>query len=323
MNAKAADVKRWRDRFPGRRFVEVNGVDLHYERQGIGPPVLLVHGLGDSLATWRGVASALAAEGFDVIALDLKGSGRSERPFPSDWSTSALVEEIAGFLAALRVERAAVAGVSYGGLLSLLLAARHPERVSSLVICNALAFPYPRRTPIGLSLARLPGVDRIAPWLLSRRGLEAIYREWNFSPGYHGTVERTAEHWRHLSLPGGRRAFLALINGIDPRDVMEAPEVYPEIDAPTLILWGDRDRWFPLEQAHRLRKTLPRAALRIVPGAAHLFMEEDPPLFVRPVAAFLRRDAPSRRIAARTAISSSRRRTPSYRSSGSIPRRRS
>lgn len=282
-------MKRWRDRFPGRTFVNVGGVDLHYEREGKGPAVLLVHGLGDSHATWRACVTPLAKKGFDVIAIDLKGSGYSEKPADSDYSTRALIDEMAQVLDKLKIKKAVIAGVSYGGHLALRFAVVHRERTSALIVCNALAYAEPINVPFDLTVARMPGFRHIAHWFLSHRGLLKTYRQWNFTGAYDGIAERVAEHWRFLSMPGGRRAYLALVHGIDERLVRAAEREHGSITAATLLLWGGVDPWFPVVQAQRLKKAIRGAKLLVVPNGSHHFMEESPTAFVSRAAPFLAR----------------------------------
>lgn len=280
---------RWRERFPERTFVQVGGFDLHYERKGKGRPVLLVHGLGDSTLTWRGSARLLAKAGFDVIAIDLRGSGYSEKPVGADMSTHALVEELANAIDLLNLERPAIAGVSYGGLLALLLAARHPGKVSALIICNALAYPEPVNLPLDLRLARNPMLNAVGHWVMSRRGLEKTFRLWNYNDGWDGLTTRVDEHWKQLNLPNGRRAFMALVRGFDQSVVERAALLYPMIRVPTLLLWGEREKWFPKEQGEKLKRAIHKSKLVIVKKGMHLFMEEDPALFAKHAVPFLKR----------------------------------
>jgi len=284
-------VKRWRDRFPDKTFVLVGGLDLHYERSGkkTGRPVLLVHGLGDSTLTWRGVARLLGKAGFDVVAIDLRGSGYSEKPLGADMTTHALVEELANVIDLLELDRPAVCGVSYGGLLALLLAARHANRVGALIVSNALAYPEPVNLPLDLRLARHPLLNGFGHWVMNRRALEATFRAWNFNEGYAGVVDRVDEHWRQLNLPNGKRAFMALVRGFDETVIARGAALYPMIRVPTLLLWGEREKWFPREQAERLVRAIKGAKLQIVPGGMHLFMEEDPRAFSTRAIPFLKK----------------------------------
>lgn len=289
--------QRWRDRFPERTFVQVGGLDLHYERAGKGRPVLLLHGLGDSTVMWRGSAKLLAKAGFDVIAIDLRGSGYSEKVLGADMTTHALVEEVANVIDLMRLDRPAVAGVSYGGLLSLLVSARHPGKVGALIVCNALAYPEPVNLPLDLKLARHPVLNAVGHWVMSRRGLENTFRAWNYNDGWAGLATRVDEHWKQLNLPNGRRAFMALVRGFDEAVVERAARLYPMIRVPTLLLWGEREKWFPKEQGEKLARAIPGSKLVIVKKGMHLFMEEDPALFARHAVPFLLRALKTRATA--------------------------
>lgn len=280
---------RWRDRFPGRTFLQVGGLDIHYERKGKGRPVLLIHGLGDSTLTWRGSQKLLSRAGFDVVAIDLRGSGWSERRPGVDMTTHALVEELANFIDLIGLDRPAVAGVSYGGLLALLLATRHPGKVGALIVCNAIAYSEPINLPLDLKLARHPVLNAVGHWVMSRRGLEKTFRAWNFNDGWKGVAARVDEHWEQLNLPHGRRAFMALVRGFDEAVVERAARLYPMIRVPTLLLWGEREKWFPKEQGEKLAKAIPKSKLVVVKKGMHLFMEEDPALFVKYALPFLKK----------------------------------
>ena len=123
----------------------VNGVRLHWVTAGdaSGPLVVLLHGFPDFWYGWRHQLPALAAAGFRVVAVDLRGYNLSERPpRVEDYSRDALADDVAALVAHLGAERAAIVGHDWGGLIAWHLAARHPGRVARLVVLNA---PHPAR----------------------------------------------------------------------------------------------------------------------------------------------------------------------------------
>ena len=109
------------------KTIALSGVKVHYVEAGQGPVVLLLHGLGSSLDTWRRNVEPLADAGFTVLAPDLPGHGDSEKPDALDYGPRTAVDFTGQFLSALGVERASLVGNSAGGLVAALFALENPE----------------------------------------------------------------------------------------------------------------------------------------------------------------------------------------------------
>jgi len=120
------------------KYVDVSGYRLHYTEAGSGPPIILLHGLGADLRTWRLVTPVLARR-FHVYALDQLGFGQSEKPQIS-YRVGTLVDSLNGFLAAVRIDKASVVGNSLGGWVAAMFAATHPERLDKLVLVDAAGY---------------------------------------------------------------------------------------------------------------------------------------------------------------------------------------
>lgn len=112
------------------------GVKIHYTVQGQGEPVILIHGLYSSGGMNWGMpgTSALLAEHFQVIALDCRGHGQSDKPKAEGTYGTNMVEDVVRLMDHLKIQRARVAGYSMGGMIAMKLAVTHPERVSRLVL---------------------------------------------------------------------------------------------------------------------------------------------------------------------------------------------
>ena len=117
------------------RWVDVDGIKTHYLEAGDGRPLLLFHGLGASVATWRDNIGPLA-EHFRVIAVDLPGHGDSDKP-DIDYDPWTLTRFVAGFIDKTGIERPAIVGNSVGGALGLMTALRYPNLVSGLVLASS------------------------------------------------------------------------------------------------------------------------------------------------------------------------------------------
>lgn len=269
-----------RKEVPASRFVEVAGQLVHVEQAGAGEPagdpagdpVLLVHGFGASTYSWRKVMPDIARSR-RAIALDLSGFGYTERPRdPERYSRDGQVALILGLLDALGIERAHLVGHSYGGALSLALAARHPDRVRSLLLLDSAAPTYPndRRT-------RLAGIRWLNGLFLRsvalrekgvRRALQASVSDDSLV-----TPKLVAAYLDRLRIEGISHAYYGLTAPV--RNPGEAVEL-GKITAPTLVIWGAEDRLIPLEDGRQATARIPGARFEVFEQTGHMPMEERP-----------------------------------------------
>jgi pimeloyl-ACP methyl ester carboxylesterase len=118
------------------RFFDSNGVRIRYQVSGQGPPVVLIHGFGETLERWRSVVPALSPH-FQVITMDVRGHGRSAKPRDAASYGTELAGDIARLLHHLGITKAHVVGYSMGALVALDFAIEHPERAASVVLGGA------------------------------------------------------------------------------------------------------------------------------------------------------------------------------------------
>jgi pimeloyl-ACP methyl ester carboxylesterase len=266
---------------PGQRDTVVAGVRWRSrEAEGSGTPVVFVHGLLASSATWEGVLWPASA-GHPAIAVDLPGFGCSDRPWPHDYTVGGEAADLEAFLDRRGIARAILVGNSLGGSVAMLVAAENPERVAALV----LAAPATPETAIPWSLRplRLPGLGELIMALSTRRSVAWGLRHRLFARGSRVTEHAIDDAWFPLTIPGTRRAALAAIRSDPARYVgMES-----RIRMPALIVWGRKDRLLPVEQAGALAGRIPGSRLVVLPDAGHLPQREQPGAFAQAVSGFL------------------------------------
>ncbi len=267
--------------YPGD-YRTVDGVRLRVRDTGPGnaPPVILLHGFGSSLETWESWAQVLSAD-HRVIRLDLPGFGLTGQDPTGDYSDAREIKVLIDLMDQLGLARASLIGNSLGGRIAWGFAAGHPDRVDRLVLVSpdgfaspGFAYDRPPKTP--LMMRALPYV---APRGLLRTNLAMAYADPRALSG--ATVTR----YRDLMLaPGVRSAILTRMSQMILRD--PAPTL-ARIKAPTLILWGEKDRMIPISNAADYLRRLPHARLVRLPNAGHVPFEEDPRGSLAPVQAFL------------------------------------
>ena len=268
---------------PGLRhaYAELDGVRLHYVEAGEGPLIVLLHGFPEFWYSWRHQIPALADAGFRVVAPDMRGYNLSSKPSGvAAYATSRLAGDVRDLIRERGETRAGLVGHDWGGAVAWATAARHPEVVQRLAVLN---LPHPRRLLRGLLTARqlrkswymfafqLPALpERMVQggrWKFLRAGFEHDARPGAFTVS---DIERYTQAW---SQPG---AMTAMINYY--RAAFRHPQLrIAPIQAPTLVIWGERDRYLGAELADPDPRDVP-ALERVVrlPAASHWVAQDDP-----------------------------------------------
>ncbi len=228
------------------------GLRAHWRQAGQGQAVLLLHGWGsDSGAMWP-LAAALAEDDFAVTALDLPGFGESEEP-PMPWSAGDYARFVGAVMDALSISRAHIIGHSFGGSVGIVLAAEGAARVGKLALLNSAGVRRPPAWPLRWRSAGM----RAARGGLRRLGLsDAAARLSEWSAARYGSADYRAAQ-------GVMRGTLVRVLAED----LTAQAA--RVQAPTLLLWGERDEATPRWQGELLARVIPDAGLHVFPGAGH------------------------------------------------------
>jgi pimeloyl-ACP methyl ester carboxylesterase len=246
---------------------------VRYRVGGEGDPLLLVHGLGGSTENWCELLPAAAAR-YRVVAVDLPGHAGSVG-LPRGATTSDFADAVAGVLDAEGVERALVAGHSFGGLVALRLAESRPELVRGLLLASPAGITSATRAAEAavLTAATLRPGRYVAP-LRHRLAARHWYRRALFRPWFVSDALALTEQATHGLLVGQlthtdtKTAARAMVAD-DPRVRL------PELPCPVLVLWGARDVQLPLGDAFEYARRL-AAPLRVVADCGHLVIVERP-----------------------------------------------
>ncbi|HEX9097263.1 MAG TPA: alpha/beta fold hydrolase [Candidatus Dormibacteraeota bacterium] len=281
------------------KTVTIDGINLHYLSGGSGPPLVLVHGLGSSAAVEFYYNLEPLAAYHRVLAIDLPGFGRSDKPALA-YTIELFVRAVSDLMASEGVERAAVMGVSMGGRVALGLALETPEKVERLVLVDALGIGAPRRVLAysilltrGLGELTLRGTARA----LRQMNPVVIRRFWGWylkRPNRVNTIwsdERIANHGNLLARPEYRAAYLSALRSIagmrELRDGVGVEDRLADLRMPTLLIWGGHDHIFPVNHAQAARDRIPNGRLEIFDDSGHTPQMEEPERFNRLVLDFL------------------------------------
>lgn len=261
------------------RLVDVGGVRLNVVEAGAGKLVVLLHGFPEFWGSWRHQIPALAAAGLRVAAPDLRGYHLSDKPARvADYRLEALVEDVAGLIGELGYEKASLVGHDWGGMVAWAFAMWRPQLLERLAILNV---PHPRRMLRGLlsprQLARSWYIAFIqAPGLAERafaaRDFALLRAAWRADGLEPPAVERLVQALRTGGLTGGMNYYRAAAR----RTARLSPEPIGRVEAPVLILWGERDRYLRRELAEPDPRLVPHARVVRLPDASHWVQQSAP-----------------------------------------------
>ncbi|MFJ2901008.1 MULTISPECIES: alpha/beta fold hydrolase [unclassified Streptomyces] len=277
------------DTTPVLRHRTVHGYRRAYRMAGTGPALVLIHGIGDSSATWADLIPRLART-HTVIAPDLLGHGASDKP-RADYSVAAYANGVRDLLTALGIESATLVGHSLGGGVAMQFAYQFPERTERLILVSAGGVGR-EVTPV-LRLVSLPGAPLMlsalrVPGMRLHVGLAVrLMRLLDTDLGQDATELLTLVD----ALPDetSRNAFVRTLRAVvDWRGqvVTMLDRCYLTQGMPTLLVWGERDSVVPVRHAHRAHEAMPGSRLEIFEGAGHFPFHADPDRFVSLVEEF-------------------------------------
>jgi pimeloyl-ACP methyl ester carboxylesterase len=261
------------------KTVTVHSIRIAYLDVGSGPPVILIHGFGGSMWQWEHQQQALARD-FRVLTLDLPGSGLSDKP-NIEYRPDQLLDFFVGFMDATQIPEATLVGSSMGAGLAIGMALDHPTRVSKLVLIGGL----PQQILLKLTSPSMKrALESHAPswvvslgnWLFGGLMIESVLRELVHDPALltPAVIERSNRNRRR---PGLIRPIMAARNALPLWETGFATRL-TSLSHPTMIIWGEQDRVFPLSVGEELHHTIPRSQLVKIPDAGHLPQWERPDL---------------------------------------------
>ena len=247
------------------------GRTVRWGRLGSGPDVVLCHGTPWSSDLWRPCAEALAPY-FTVHLWDMPGYGRSSKRAEHRVSLDVQGELFADLLDAWGLTSPHVVAHDIGGAVALRAHLLHGAAYRSLALVDVIAL-----APWGSDFFRLvrQHADVLAalPGAVHRGALRAYVEGASHAGLRPDVLEMLVAPWTGEE---GQAAFYRQIAQADEAHTNEIEPRYPELDLPVLVVWGDEDRWIPVDRAHRLHEMVPGSQLRIIESAGHLIQLDRP-----------------------------------------------
>ena len=267
------------------RYAQLGNVRLHYVEAGEGPLVVLLHGFPQFWYMWRFQIPALAGAGFRVVVPDMRGYNLSEKPRGvSSYRVELLARDVERLILACGEESAMVVGHDWGAAVAWVTAMMYPERVKRLGILNV---PHPERFARGLlrpaqllrssymfffQIPRLPEKGLVVGDFAS---LRYALRNEQMHPGAF-TDEDIERYVEALARPGALTAALNYYRALFRRNPLKARALLRRIEAPVMVIWGERDRYLGKDLAEPDPTWVPNLRVERLPDASHFVAEDRP-----------------------------------------------
>ncbi|MFL2611648.1 MAG: alpha/beta fold hydrolase [Flavobacteriaceae bacterium] len=251
------------------RFVEVDGILVHYTDEGEGTPIILLHGTGASLHTWDLWAEKLK-ENYRVLRITLPGFGLSGPRLDKRYEIKDYVNLLDSFVELVGIEKFYLVGNSLGGSIAWLYTSFYDEKIKKLILINSSGFEMVE-IPFVIRIARNNFlnflVKKTSAKFLIKKSLKEVYYDDKL------ILKSTIDRYYKLNLrEGNRQAFIdrALINYVDYTSRLK------KIKSPTLILWGENDEWINVKFAQKFKSMIKDSRVSIMNRTGHIPMEEKP-----------------------------------------------
>ena len=243
--------------------VRVNDIEIHYQVEGEGEPLLFIHGLGSSLLDWEEQVSYFSKR-YKVITLDLRGHGKTSKP-KGPYSIHLFADDVAGLLKALEIDSTHIVGLSMGSATGFHLAINYPEVVKTLVVSNMSAsvpvktFAERKQYYFRLLIVKMLGMKKMG---------EVLGPKIFVKPEHQHLRDLLAERWAK----NDKKAYLSSLNALKNWSVLDDLH---RITCPTLVIHAEND-YSSLELKKDYTSLIPKARLEIIEDAGHAVSMEKP-----------------------------------------------
>ncbi|WP_296638313.1 alpha/beta hydrolase [Polaribacter sp.] len=256
------------------KFIEVDGMQVHYRIEGEGFPIVLIHGTASSLHTWDDWTKELKKTN-TIIRMDLPAFGLTGPNETADYSINTYTTFLDQFLNEIAIDSFHLAGNSLGGNIAWNYAAEHPIKVNKLILVASSGLPTNKPQPAVFKMAKMPVLSNlflhITPKFFINKNMQEVYAD------YKKITDNLVSRYHKMALrEGNRQAFIDRAR-MDFKQGSKANfEKLKNVQTPTLLIWGAQDNWIPLYNGKRMDSIMQNSKLVVLENSGHVPMEENP-----------------------------------------------
>ncbi len=298
MTERKSNLRSVREITPTLQYRTIHGYRRAYRVAGSGPAILLIHGIGDNSTTWSTVQSKLAQR-FTVVAPDLLGHGKSDKP-RADYSVAAYANGMRDLLSVLEIDSVTVIGHSLGGGVAMQFAYQFPQLVNRMILVGAGCVT--KEVNVALRIASLPMGSEALALLRLPLVLPALQAIGRISGGLFGSTDVGRDIPNMLRIladlpePTASAAFARTLRAVvDWRGqvVTMLDRCYLTQSVPVQLIWGSKDSVIPVSHAEMAHAAMPGSQMEIFQGSGHFPFHDDPDRFVEDVQKFIESTKPA------------------------------
>ena len=256
------------------KFIEINEMQVHFRDEGEGFPIVLVHGTASSLHTWDAWTNELKKTN-RVIRMDLPAFGITGPNKNADYSIESYTTFLHFFVEKLNLEKFHLAGNSLGGNIAWNYSSEHPAKVEKLILVDASGLPTNKEPPAIFKMAKTPVLRSlflyVTPKMLITKNIKEVYADDD-----KVTDELVTRYHKMALRAGNRQAFIDRAKTDFKLDAKINTDRLKSIQTPTLLIWGAKDLWIPLDNGKRMNRILVNSKLEVLENSGHVPMEENP-----------------------------------------------
>jgi 3-oxoadipate enol-lactonase len=263
--------------------IEVNGISIYYETKGTGTPLMLINGWGGNLDSWSDHMIELLSEKYQVIMMDNRGTGRSDKP-DIPYTMNMMAADAYELLRALGIEKAHVMGFSMGGAITQTFGVNYPDMAKSLVVCGASAggehsISSDPQVRMDLALIANP-LPEMTERDVTIKLLYLLYSKDYVEENLEALVKD--ETYSDYPTPS-----FALMNQSHAIGTLDTYRHLPEMKMPVLVLTGEADALVPAMNSEKIAAKIPNSQLVMIPGCGHGFLKQKTDEAVAHILSFL------------------------------------
>ncbi|EAQ40765.1 alpha/beta fold hydrolase [Polaribacter sp. MED152] len=256
------------------KFIEIDGMQVHYRIEGEGFPIVLIHGTASSLHTWDAWTKELKKTN-TIIRMDLPAFGLTGPNKTADYSIKSYTTFLDQFLNEIAIDSFHLAGNSLGGNIAWNYAAEHPNKVDKLILVDASGLPTNKPQPAVFKMAKTPVVSNlflyVTPKFFINKNMQEVYAD-----DTKITDDLVSRYHKMALREGNRQAFIDRARMDFKLGSKANIDKLKSIQNSTLLIWGAQDNWIPLDNGKRMDSVMHNSKLAVLENSGHVPMEENP-----------------------------------------------
>ena len=267
------------------RYIDIDGLRVHYRDEGDGPVLLLIHNELGSLASWDKWVEELG-DRYRIVRMDLPGFGLTGSANVQDFSRSATVNFLTRFIDELGLNNVNLVGASYGGFTAWNYALDNPDNVSRLILLAPVG--YTQKLPTIVEVFTAPGAETVSNYTIPKP-LVAESLKQGFGSESRLTKDIVNRYHELLLRDGNRTSAAKFFKVLKEHSKNEHLGIgIKDISVPTFVMWGEQDRWTPIDYLDLWLEDIPDAEFIRYPSVGHYPHEEIPEITAQDADAFIR-----------------------------------